>query len=122
MRLRTTSSAGWTMLAVLPLEIAFDVIEGRAGAARCRAVSEKQQLLQPLFHLVPYLPNPRYRNSVASSALVCRTTTRAVTGGGRALLFFGLQLHRGLRLRSRPRGPKCRRRLVMGISAPLHGG
>jgi hypothetical protein len=39
-------------------------------------VSEKQQLLQPLFHLVPYLPNPRYRNSVASSALVCRTTTR----------------------------------------------
>jgi hypothetical protein len=37
MRLRTTSSAGWTMLAVLPLEIAFDVIEGeleRQGVER----------------------------------------------------------------------------------------
>jgi hypothetical protein len=33
-------------------------------------------------------------------------------GGGCALLFFGLQLHRGLLLRSRPRGPKCRRRFA----------
>jgi len=41
---------------------------------------------------------------------VCQPAGQTRTSG--ALLFFGLQLHRGLRLRSRPRGPKCRRRFA----------
>jgi hypothetical protein len=44
---------GWTTLAVFPLEMAFDVIEGRTGAARCRAVNEMRA------YRLDVVPSPR---------------------------------------------------------------